>query len=256
MSKGFKSHLVIPDAHAHFAHNNDRAILIGKLINDCKPDVVIDLGDTGDFPSLSSYDKGKRSFYGRSYAADVSAHNDYQDKLWHVVKSAKRKLPLRVRLIGNHEERIGRVCEMQPELSGTVDYGDLDLDKYYDIVVPYSGNTPGVIEVDGIHYAHYFTSGVLGKPVSGEHPAHALLQKKFISCTQGHNHTFDFKPKTRADGKKIYGMLAGCFIDYDADWPGETQKMWDRGVVLKTCVEDGTYNHRWISIGELKDTYK
>lgn len=250
-----KIHVVIPDAHAHYKHHNKRADYVGRFIADIKPDTVIDIGDSADFPSLSSYDKGKRSFHGRTYAADVASYLDFQDRLWSATKRAKRKLPLRVRLIGNHEQRIDRALELQPELDGAIGYADLELERYYDIVVPYNGGSPGVIELDGIHYAHYFTSGVLGKPVSGEHPAHSLLQKKFQSCTQGHNHTFDYKRKTKADGTKINGLIAGCLIDYNTDWAGEPEKLWDRGVAVKTDVENGDYSLTWVSLATLKRKY-
>ena len=63
-------HLVVPDIHAHPDHNNDRADWLGKLILDIKPDVVVNIGDMWDMPSMSSYDKGTKGFYGRSYRKD------------------------------------------------------------------------------------------------------------------------------------------------------------------------------------------
>lgn len=38
---------------------------VGRYIADKQPDVVVHIGDSIDFPSLSSYDKGKKSFEGR-----------------------------------------------------------------------------------------------------------------------------------------------------------------------------------------------
>jgi hypothetical protein len=181
-----KTHLIIPDPHAHWRHDNSRAELLANLIIDVRPDVVINMGDQWDMPSLSSYDKGLRSFQGRTYQADIAAGLDFSDRLWTPVKARKKKLPRRVFLIGNHEQRIDRALELSPELQGTVAYSDLELEKDYDEVVPYTGkNTPGIIEIDGITYAHYLVSGVLGRPISGEHPAYTLLSKQFTSCTVG-----------------------------------------------------------------------
>lgn len=249
------THLVIPDGHAHFKHHNKRAEYVGGLIASFKPDVVIDLGDTADFPSLSSYDKGKKSFHGRSYAADVDAHNDYQDRLWHASRKSKRKLPLRIRLIGNHEQRIDRVLELQPELEGTIGYDDLELEKYYDIIVPYNGNTPGVIEIDGIQYAHYFTSGVLGKPIGGIHAAYSLVQKRHVSSTQGHSHTYDYKIAAAGNGRSLHGLVAGCYIDYDTGWAGEAEKFWRAGVAIKHNVNEGDYDLEWVGLERLKKEY-
>jgi predicted MPP superfamily phosphohydrolase len=43
-----KTHLIIPDPHAHPDFNNDRAVWLGELIKDLKPDVVVNLGDMWD----------------------------------------------------------------------------------------------------------------------------------------------------------------------------------------------------------------
>jgi len=251
-----KTHLVIPDPHAHYKHHNDRATWAGKLINDIKPDVVVVLGDTADMPSLSGYDKGKKSFYGRTYRADIDAHADFQERLWSPVRRSKRKMPRAISLIGNHEHRITRAIEVQPELERTIGLQDLELERYYDDIVEYSGGSPGTIAIDGIHYGHFFVSGISGRPIGGEHPAYSLLSKGYSSHTQGHSHTLDFCFRARAGGERIYGLVAGCFQDYDNDWSGkELGKLWWRGVVVKRSVEAGAYSPQFISIEELKKEY-
>lgn len=249
-----KIHLVLPDAHAKPGTDNERATLVGKLILDVRPDVVIDLGDSADFESLSSYDKGKRSFVGRSYRADVDSYLDFQDRLWSPMRRAKKRLPYSIRLIGNHEQRIDRALDASPELVNTISYSDLCLEDYYDTVIHYNGNTPGVIEVDGVLYSHYFTSGIMGRPIAGEHPAYSLVTKKLSSCTCGHSHIFDYCVRTGKD-TKIMGLTAGCLVDYDTGWAGEVQKLWNTGVVVKRNVEGGQYDLEWISLERLAREY-
>lgn len=248
-------HLVIPDLHAHPDHNNDRALWIGSLIHDLRPDTVIDLGDSADMASLSDHDRGLRSFVGNSYRRDIEAYLDLQDKLWHRAKKSKKKLPRAIRLVGNHEYRITRTVERTPELVGTVDYADFNWGDYYDTVVPYDGNSPGTITVDGITYAHFFASGVMGRPVSGEHPAYSLLSKLYTSSTQGHVHTFDYCVRTAQDGRKLQGLVAGCAVDYKMHWPGETQKLWTTGVAIKYGVDNGSYDLEWVSLDRLRREY-
>lgn len=250
-----KTVVVIPDSHSIPGRNNDRAIWIGKLIADVKPDMVIHLGDSADMPSLCSYEKGTRNFQGRSYRADVDSHLDFQSKLWDEVRKKKKKLPKRVFLEGNHEHRIEKALDTSPELEGTISFNDLELDYFYDEVVRYKGGTPGVYEDSGIYYAHYFTSGVMGRPVSGEHQAYTLLTKKFASCTQGHTHTYDHCIRTSEGGRVIQGLVAGCFQDYWADWAGEVNNQWYRGCFIKRKVEDGNYDLQQISISSLKKEY-
>lgn len=250
-----KTHLVIPDAHAHFEHNNNRALWLGNLICDLKPDVVVNLGDTADMPSLSSYDKGKRSFVGRSYKKDIAAANDFEDKLWSRVRKQKKKLPYRCTLIGNHENRITRAVDLSPELEGVVTLNDLNLDYFYNDIVDYEGHTPGIIEIDGIQYAHYFVNGLMGKPVSGVNQANSLLNKRYVSSTQGHSHTFDYSVRTKGDGNSIMGLVAGCFQDYDTDWAGTINRMWWSGVLIKRNVYRGSYDLEMISIDRLRREY-
>ena len=249
------THLIIPDGHAHPDFSNRRADYVARLILDIKPDVVVSLGDDFDFSSLSSYDKGKRSFVGKSYKADLEAGLEYHDRLWGPVKKAKKKLPHRIFLEGNHEHRIEKALDLSPEMVGTIDFKDLDLDHWYDEVVRYDGSTPGHVEVDGITYAHYFISGVLGRPVSGEHPAYSLAAKLGSSCTAGHLHTMDYNVRTVVDGRKQQNLIAGCYFDYNSPWAGKANDLYWRGVVIKRNVEDGQYDPEFVSLNQLEKIY-
>lgn len=248
-------HLVIPDPHAHADHPNDRADWIGQLIVDLKPDVVINLGDMWDLPSFSGYDKGKARFHGRAYRKDLDAGLEFDDRLWTPTRRAKKKRPLRIFLEGNHEERMKRALDQQPELEGTIGFKDFQLDRNYDEIIQYVGQTPGTITVDGIVYAHYFVSGVMARNVGGEHPAYTLLTKQFSSATCGHLHTFDYCIRTDANGRRLHGLVAGVAQDYDSDWAGEVNKLWSRGVVIKRGVENGDYDLEWVSLQRLKQVY-
>jgi len=250
-----KTHLIIPDSHAHPKHHNKRAEYLGKLINDIKPDVVIHLGDSADMPSLSSYDRGTKAFQGRNYRADIDAHLDFNDRLWNTVRRSKRKLPVRYFFEGNHEHRIIKAINLQPELEGAISFEDLELERYYDHIIPYNGRSPGVLAIDGISYAHFFISGVMGRPLGGTHPAYSILSKGHGSATAGDLHLLSYEIQTGIGGKRIQGLVAGCYQDYDADWAGEANKLWWRGVVVKRNVDNGNYDPEFISIEALKKEY-
>jgi hypothetical protein len=207
-------------------------------------------------PSLSSYDRGTKAFHGRRYSDDINAHLDFNERLWSTVKSAKKRLPHRVFLEGNHEHRIKKAINLQPELEGAISFKDLDLERYYDTIVEYNGRSPGVITLDGIAYAHFFISGVLGKAIGGLHPAYSILAKGHQSATAGDLHLLSYGVQTGLGGRRIQGLVAGCYQDYDADWAGEANKLWWRGVVLKRNVEDGMYDPEFISIEALKKAYE
>lgn len=250
-----KTHLVIPDPHAHPDFHNRRADWLGKLILDVKPDIVINMGDMWDLPSMSTYDKGKASFHGRTYRRDLDAGLDFDDRLWYHVRKAKRKLPRSIFLEGNHEFRMKRALDLSPELNGMISFRDFDLERNYNDIVEYEGGTPGYIGVDGIHYAHYFISGVMGRPIGGEHPAYSLITKLGSSATCAHIHTTDLCVRNDINGNRRMGLVAGVYQDYDSDWAGKINALWWRGVIIKREVENGTYNPQWVSIDQIRKEY-
>ncbi len=248
-------YLIVPDPHAHPDHPQVRADWLAKLMIELKPDVVVNMGDAADMSSLSSYDKGTRRFTNRSYAADLSAHLEFQDRMWGPVKRTKKKMPYRVVLEGNHEHRVERALDLSPELVGTIGFKDFAFDDYYDEVVRYEGGNPGLIELDGILFAHYFIAGVSGRPTGGEHPAHMLLQKTKQSSVAAHSHLWDVTTQLTQIGKPLNGLVAGCYQDYDNDWSGNTSRLWKRGVTILRDVVAGGYDHEFVSIGRMKKLY-
>lgn len=243
-----KVHLIVPDSHAHPDFHNKRYDWLGHLINDVKPDVVVDIGDWFDMASLCSYDRGKKSFEGRRYHRDIAAGIEAQDRVLSIVRKQKKKLPRFVRTLGNHENRISKAVEGDPILEGTIGLSDLQSREYgweeYPFLVP--------AEIDGVHYAHFFTSGVMNRPVPN---AKQLLVKKMRSCTMGHSHLFDHAVEAAVDGTKINALICGVYQDYDADYAGPANKMWSRGVIVKRGVENGQYDLEWISMKRLKQEY-
>lgn len=249
------THLVFNDRHAQPGIDLSYHDWIGKLIIDVKPDVVVDNGDGWDMPSLCSYDRNTRAFHGRTYKADIDAGLEAIDRIWGQVKAQKKKMPRRVYLIGNHEQRIERALDLSPELQGTITLDDLDLDNYYTDVVPYAGSTPGVIEIDQIYYAHYFVSGIKGLPISGEHPAHTLLIKQNASCTVGHSHIFDFSRKTGIDGRIRQGLVNGWCGNHRPAFAGNAANLWWSGVAIKRNVHQGNYDLEMVSMDALRKEY-
>ena len=253
-----KDYLVLPDSHSHPNHNNDRADWVGQIIKDRKPDVVVNIGDQWDLASLSSFDKGKASFNGANYEKDIDAGLDFTDRMWHPMKKSKKKQPRRVFLIGNHENRLKKVLEYEPHLAGDrygISQKNFQLEHYYHNVVDYEGGTPGIINLDGISFAHFMVSGLMGRPIGGEHHAASLLTKNYSSCIVGHSHTADFAIRSGSNGKKIMGLVAGCYQDFDSGWAGNVNRLWWRGLVYLKNVDDGVFDPEFISIESLRKEY-
>lgn len=103
---------VIPDSQVKPEQDFSFLEAIGNYIVAKQPDAIVHLGDFADMPSLSSYDKGKKSFEGRRYKADVEAARSAMSVLLNPMyryndthsRNKKRKYsPHMLMLTGNHE---------------------------------------------------------------------------------------------------------------------------------------------------------
>jgi hypothetical protein len=212
-------------------------------------------------PSLSSYDKGKKSFEGRRYQKDILHTHDALQRVsaplneYNAVRRQYKERQYKPRFImlgGNHdEERIKRLTEATAELDGVISVGDLCYEDYGWEYVPFK--VPVV--VDGISYCHYFASGVMGKAVGGVNMARTLLKINHQSCTVGHSHIWSEAEETRADGRKMYGLSAGCYFGHDPDFAKGSSKFWWRGLVIKENVSNGEYDLRRISYKTVRRLY-
>jgi hypothetical protein len=261
-------HICIGDAHANPAFSNERFRWLGRLLLDYhlkNPKSLItwiDLGDFEDMPSLSAYDMGKRSYEGRRYRRDLEAAwearrlvNEPTEEFNESRKrnGKKQYRPRKVAIGGNHfEGRINRATNLTPLLEGTIGIADGKHQEFGWEYVPFLEP----INIDGITYQHYFTTGISGRPIAGEYPAGSLLKKQFTSCIQGHSHVFDICHRTGADNRRIWGAHCGCFFDYQQDWSKGSEKYYARGILVLHGVHDGDIeSFEWVGIEEIKRRY-
>lgn len=255
------THLVIGDTHAKHGVSNERFDWLGKLILDLRPDVIIHLGDHFDMESLSGYDVGKKCFEGRRYKLDLEAGLDALDRINRPMVEFNRKKqrqkekqynPRMVMLGGNHDEgRLNRTVENTAMLEGTISIDDFQFEYHGWEYVPFLETAV----IDGVSYQHYFTSGVMGKPIGGENPATMLINKLHTTAVQGHSHLFDVSRRTRPCGKRIWGVHAGCYFEHEEAYAKSANKMWWRGLLVLKNVDDGDFDLETISINEMRRRY-
>jgi len=245
-----KMHLVIPDVQSKPDVRNDHMEWVGNYIVEKKPDTIICIGDFWDFPSLSSYDKGKIDFEGRRYVKDVEAGRKAMDKLLKPMKEYNRTnkeqyTPEMHFCMGNHEIRVSRVVDINPEFEGKFDLGDLGLEadgwKVHDFLK--------VVTLDGIQYSHYFTSGVMGRPVSS---AAALLRERQASATMGHVQHTDIAIHKKTQNIALF--CGTCYL-HDERYLGPQGNDCKRQIVVKNEVENGRYDPMFASLKYLSKAY-
>lgn len=250
-----RTHIVWSDGHNKPGSDQSINDWLGQLILDVRPDVVINNGDHWDMESLSSYDKGTRDFQGRSYIRDVESGIEANDRIFGPIRRAKRRMPRRVITVGNHEFRVEKALNLSPELDGAISLNNFNYKDYYNEVVNYEGSTPGVIEIDGIYYAHYLVSGILGRPIGGENSAATLLSKQGASCCVGHSHILDYSRRVGVDGRTRNGLVTGTFSTAVPRFAGLSSRLWWRGLVILRNVDNGDFDPEFVSLERLKKEY-
>ncbi len=238
-------HLVIPDCQVKAGVLLEHLEWAGRYICEKRPDVVVMIGDFADMPSLSSFDKGKKSFEGRRYKTDITAARKGMETLLTPLAKEKGYKPRLVLTMGNHEERINWAVDSDPKLDGTISQDDLGYAADGWEVVPFLKP----ICIDGIMYAHYFTSGPMGRPVAS---AAALLTKKHQSCVMGHVQQRQIAYATKANGKQITGLFAGAFYQHSESYLGPQGNQHWRGLWVLHEVHDGSFDEMPVSIEYLK----
>jgi len=245
-----KMHLVIPDTQVKPGVCTDHMEWIGNYIVEKKPDVIVHLGDHWDMPSLSRYDKGKLPFEGRRYVNDIKAGRDAMERLVKPLQDFNRTAvekynPAMHFLYGNHEWRAIRVADENPEFSGKIDIIDMGVEDYGWTAHPFLK----VLVVDQIQYSHYFTSGVMGRPVSS---AAALLRERQASATMGHVQHTDIAIHKKTQN---IALFAGTCYLHDEDYLGPQGNNCKRQIIVKNEVEDGKYDPVFCSLRYLQKAY-
>ncbi len=250
------SHLVIPDVQVKPGVNLDYLKWIGAYIAAKKPDVIVCLGDFADMHSLSSYDKGKKSFEGRRYKEDIETTKIAMDvmlnamRMYNAQQLKNKKRPYRPRMVmclGNHEQRIDRLATEHAELDGLMSYDDLPYQNWeiYDFLDP--------VEIDGVTYVHYLANPFSGKPYVGN--ALNQLTKVGKSFIVGHKQTLDIATRFVLDGSQQWGIVAGAAYPHHEDYKGHQGNYHWRGILYLHRVQNGSFDPTIISLDYLKERY-
>lgn len=244
-----KTIYVIPDTQAKPGVQNP-LVAVAAHISEIKPDYIIHLGDHWDFPSLSQYDKGKKSHRVRTYRKDCDVANlfmyeffDTLDMHWPEHDNVCEKIILR----GNHEHRRDRALEYGPD--ELIDLMELVTPDYsrWDKVVPFLKP----YKLEGIYFCHYFQQDASSRPIS---KAQQLLTKRHKSMVAGHKQGFEYAESITMDNDRIQAIIAGSCYYHDEEYKGHTNHHWRGTITLKTNGK-GQFDFALHSLSKLDKRY-
>ena len=254
------THLMIPDTQVKEGISLDYLKWVGRYIADKQPDTIIHIGDHADMPSLSSYDKGKGAAEGRRVKKDIEAAirgmNTLLRPLYNLQQEQKRTYgrvlykPRMVMTLGNHEERIMRHVNSNPELQGFLSYDSLRYKdngwEVYDYLEP--------VVINGVTYCHFMANPMTGKPYGGT--AQNILRHVGESFCMGHKQTLDVATRfLPASGKQQWAIICGACYAHDEGYKGYQGNKHYRGIVVQHNTQDGSFDPMFVSLDYLEKRY-
>ena len=238
-----RRHFLIPDCQVRPGEPTDHIDWIAQAIVEYRPDVVVNLGDFWDCPSLSSHEQpGSMATEGARYEDDVRVGNEAYARLCAPMEAEQARLkrnkekqwnPEKHFLFGNHEHRITRAVNASPKLAGAIGLHHLNTRDF---------QRHAFLErvwLDGVLYSHYFQSAHSSHAIGGS--IDSMLNKIGASFVMGHRQSLQYGTRIQASGKTWHGLVAGsCYLHIEAYRGAQGQRHW-RGVVILNEVEDGEY---------------
>ena len=254
------THLMIPDTQCK--PNIDMSYLdwLGQYIVDKKPEVIVHIGDHADMPSLSSYDKGKGKAEGKRVSKDIESSIEGMNRLLRplaILQDKEREIygyvkykPKMVITLGNHEERIMRHVNDNPELQGFLSYDNLKYKEMgwevYDFLKP--------VTINGVSYCHFMANPMSGKPYGGM--AMNVLKNVGESFCMGHKQTLDVATRfLPASGRQQWAIIAGAYYEHDEGYKGHQGNYHWRSIVMQHNVKNGSFNPMFVNLEYLKNKY-
>jgi len=241
--------LVVADTQCKSEEDLEYMLWIGHYIAEKQPDVIIHIGDHYDFPSISSYDKGKSSAEGKRLVKDIEAGNIGFEYLNMAMQKHKDYDPRKIFCLGNHENRLDRYIDDNPELIGTLGTDFLPFAKYGWEVHPFLKP----VEVNGIFFVHYLANPFSGKPYGGN--AMNILKTVGRSFVVGHKQCLDIAIRPTIDGKQQIGIVNGACYDHIESYKGYQGNNHFRGLTVLHEAQDGFAVPMFVSLDYMKEKY-
>lgn len=219
--------------------HDERALSVVQMIaKDLKPEVVVNLGDTLDFASLSRFASDSNHFQHSMKPAINRVHKMYAD--------LRQALPESriVEVDSNHHKRLGAfVLKNMPQLWGLQRAGEEG--EYPTLSYPFLANLDavGVEWVSGYGAAEYVygdeypTPPIVFKHGNTMVSAGSTANKESkdnpeTHVVRGHGHRMETHHRTNRRGQYLASVMVGCTCSITGDVPSYKSGVSDRGTVV------------------------
>jgi len=226
--------LVTPDKHFPF-HDVAAIRCLVKCIAVIKPDTYIDLGDVGEWESVSHWQWRKKKRppleYQLPYVDEEIVHvNAGIDIIDEALDKANVKKKYFIE--GNHDDWMNRFVDENPYLKGYRIEKCLNLKERSYIYYPIGK----YLKIGKLHFYH-------GHHFAGIHHTRNHLIRLGANVMYGHHHDLQQSSVTHLDGVKSAWSI-GCLKDMTAEnneWLGGRQHNWSHAFAIVDFFERGYF---------------
>ena len=228
-----KRAIVTPDKHAP-VHDMPAINVVCKAIELVKPDIYVDLGDLGEWGSVSHWQWKRKKKPPLEYItpkvdADVKAVNELLD----IIDVSLDKVNCEEKHIcaGNHDEWLDRFVEEHPYL----DYRFEKVCRFKERGYKYH-EAGKYIKIGKLYFYH-------GHHFGGQYHASNHLRKLGANIMYGHHHSLQQDSVTYMDGPKSAWSL-GCLKDMSSEknkWLGGRQHRWAHAFAIVDYYQGGRF---------------
>lgn len=224
----------IGDTHADPNHDSSlqRFKDMGRYVAQFDCDVVVQIGDWFDMPSITSH-RGRLEAEGDRYHRDIEVGNDALATFMKPFRRRKKKMPTFEYFVGNHEYRIERFLQQHPEMSGYMSLDDMEFQRYGWNITPFGRYK----NIEGFWTTHHIL-GKTGKAVS----LGPTFTRRGVSMVVGHTHEMQHLVLPRQD-TYTHGIDLGCMTARGyteaEDWSAPNANGVWRGIHIMDGVHNG-----------------
>jgi hypothetical protein len=244
--------LVVPDIQAKNRQSLKHLEWLREYIKAKRPDCIVQLGDLGDFPSLSSYDRGKAASENNRLDLEVAAVNKAAELITPNIRGYDPKL---IYTMGNHENRVNRYIADNAELEGSL-FNPLE---YMEDLGWEAHDFLEVAKWGGISFSHFFPRTAQGTTTAGSSKNGAssalnMVKANMTSCIAGHKQGLD-TAIYNLQNSRVRGIIAGSFYLHNESYHTPQGNSYWRGVLMLNNVRNGDYDLTEVSIDYLRKKY-
>ncbi len=246
-----KRGLLIPDLQVKPGVSLKHITWLARFIADKQFDPIIQIGDWADFPSLSSYDKGKAAAENKRLSKDWDAFRQSVDLLEPAFKTYN---PRRVFCEGNHEGRLARYQNDNPSLDTLPCVVTYLRERGWE-----THRFLKVARVEGVAVSHLFPRSLKGTITNtgvkyGAPSAEHMVRANMTSCIAGHKPGFDYKPYHNGV-RMFHGLIAGSFYLHKETYNGPDADVAWKGVAVLNRLRNGDFDPSPCRIDYLRERY-